>query len=153
MRKVFFSIGLIFIFHNLSFAQQSAQLKWMLGVWKLNVGSGVIVEEWKIANDSTLTGKSSFVKNGTDTVPQETIELAYRNGDWYYSPIVKNQNNGQPVPFKIILLKGTEFISENPTHDFPQRIAYRRIKNQLFASIEGKRNGKYGKQNFDFVTE
>jgi Domain of unknown function (DUF6265) len=153
MRKVFFSIGLIFIFHNLSFAQQSTQFKWMLGVWKLNVGSGVIVEEWKIANDSTLTGKSSFVKNGTDTVPQETIELAYRNGDWYYSPIVKNQNNGQPVPFKIILLKGTEFISENPTHDFPQRIAYRRIKNQLFASIEGKRNGKYGKQNFDFVTE
>jgi len=125
----------------------------MAGTWKINTGSGSIVEQWHIANDSTLSGKSSFVKNGTDTIPQETIELAFRNGDWYYIPTVKNQNNSQPVSFKVILLKGSEFISENPAHDFPQRIAYRRIKNQLFASIEGRRNGKYSKQNFDFITE
>jgi Domain of unknown function (DUF6265) len=135
------------------FSQKTEAVKWMTGTWKINAGAGTIVEEWKIANDSTLSGKSYFVKNGTDTIPQETIELSFRNGDWYYIPTVKNQNNAQPVSFKIILLKGTEFISENPAHDFPQRIAYRRIKNQLFASIEGKRNGKYGKQNFDFVTE
>jgi hypothetical protein len=111
------------------------------------------LEQWQIANDSTLIGKSLFVKNGTDTIPQETIELAFRNGEWFYIPTVINQNNAQPVRFKVIFSKGTEFISENPAHDFPQRIAYRRIKNQLFASIEGKKNGKYGKQNFDFVTE
>jgi hypothetical protein len=134
-------------------AQKSEQLKWISGTWKINTGNGTIVEQWQIANDSTLAGKSYFVKNGTDTIQQETIELSFRNGDWHYIPTVKNQNNNQPVAFKIIFLRGTEFISENPAHDFPQRIAYRRIKNQLFASIEGKRNGKYGKQNFDFVTE
>jgi Domain of unknown function (DUF6265) len=128
-------------------------MKWMVGSWKINTGSGSIVEQWQITNDSTLSGKSYFVKNGTDTIPQETIELAFRNGDWFYIPTVKNQNNGHPVSFKVILLKGPEFISENPAHDFPQRIAYRRIKNQLFASIEGRRNGNYGKQNFDFITE
>jgi Domain of unknown function (DUF6265) len=134
-------------------AQKSEQMKWMVGTWKINTGNGIIVEQWQIANDSTLSGKSYFIKNNTDTIPQETIELSCRNGDWHYIPTVKNQNNNQPVAFKIIFLRGTEFISENPAHDFPQRIAYRRIKNQLFASIEGKRNGKYGKQNFDFVTE
>ncbi|NBP69944.1 MAG: hypothetical protein EBU52_14495 [Cytophagia bacterium] len=40
-----------------------------------------------------------------------------------------------------------------PTHDFPQRIAYRRVKNQLYASIEGLKKGKYQKQNFDFILE
>jgi hypothetical protein len=134
-------------------SQQNVQMQWIAGTWKIKGGSGTIVEQWLIENDSTLKGKSYFIKNDTDTIPQETIELAFRNGDWYYIPIVKNQNNNQPVAFKIIFLRGTEFISENPTHDFPQRIAYRRIKNQLFASIEGKKNGKYGKQNFDFVTE
>lgn len=136
-----------------SSAQKIDQMKWMVGTWKINAGANIIVEEWKVNNDSTIAGKSYFIKNGTDTIPQETIELAFRNGDWYYIPTVKNQNNAQPVPFKVIFLRGMEFISENPAHDFPQRIAYRRIKNQLFASIEGKRNGKYSKQNFDFLTE
>jgi Domain of unknown function (DUF6265) len=151
MRKLIIIIYL-FIIAN-SYAQKSDQLKWMVGTWKINAGSSPIVEQWQIANDSTLTGKSFFVKNDTDTILQETIELAFRNGDWHYIPTVRNQNNAQPVSFKFVFLKGTEFISENPTHDFPQRIAYRRIKNQLFASIEGKKNGKYGKQNFDFTNE
>lgn len=134
-------------------AQKAEQMKWMVGTWKINTGNGSIIEQWQITNDSTLSGKSYFIKNGADTIPQETIELSFRNGEWYYIPTIKNQNNAQPVSFKVIFLKGTEFISENRAHDFPQRIAYRRIKNQLFASIEGKRNGKYGKQNFDFVNE
>jgi hypothetical protein len=145
-----------------SSAQKIDQMKWVVGTWKINAGANIIVEEWKVNNDSTIAGKSYFIKNarlndgvgqGTDTIPQETIELAFRNGDWYYIPTVKNQNNAQPVPFKVIFLRGMEFISENPAHDFPQRIAYRRIKNQLFASIEGKRNGKYSKQNFDFISK
>ena len=134
-------------------AQKTEQVKWLAGIWKINTGKGVIVEEWKLLNDSTLAGKSYFIQNSTDTIPQETIELSFRNGDWYYIPTVKNQNNTQPVPFKVIFLRGTEFISENPSHDFPQRIAYRRMNNQLFASIEGRKNGKYSKQNFDFRSE
>lgn len=132
---------------------QADALKWIVGSWKINNGATQVVEEWQQSNDSTFAGKSYFVKNNRDTIPQETIELAYRNGSWSYIPTVNNQNNGQPVLFKLIFLKGTEFICENPKHDFPQRIAYRRIGNQLFASIEGKRNGKHSKQNFDFIFE
>ncbi len=132
---------------------QADALKWIVGSWKINNGTTQVVEEWQQSNDSTFAGKSYFVKNNRDTIPQETIELAYRNGSWSYIPTVNNQNNGQPVLFKLIFLKGTEFICENPKHDFPQRIAYRRIGNQLFASIEGKRNGKHSKQNFDFIFE
>lgn len=151
MKKAF--AYLLFLCTTNVAAQKSEQLKWMTGTWKINAGSGTIVEQWQIANDSTLTGKTFFLKSSTDTIPQETIELVYRSGNWQFISTVQGQNNNQPVSFKVIFLKGTEFISENPEHDFPQRIAYRRIKNQLFASIEGRKNGKYGKQNFDFAAE
>ena len=144
---------LALLFCSAIFSQKTEEVKWLIGTWKINTPNGTVVEKWQFKNDSTLEGKSCFVRNNTDTIPQEKIEMAFRNGDWYYIPTVSNQNNNQPVSFKVIFTRGTEFISENPTHDFPQRIAYRRIKNQLFASIEGKRNGKYGKQNFDFSIE
>jgi fructose-specific component phosphotransferase system IIB-like protein len=153
MKKQFLYLIISVAFTFTSAAQKSEQMKWMTGTWKMNAGSSVIAVQWQIANDSILTGKSYFIKDGKDTIPQETIEMANRNGDWYYIPTVKNQNNAQPVYFKVIFLEAIEFISENPAHDFPQRIAYRRIKNQLFASIEGRQNGKYGKQNFDFLSD
>lgn len=151
--KLYFIALLLLLSPTLARAQQSESMKWMVGTWKIATPGGTVIETWQLANDSTLVGKSSFVKSKTETIPQETMELAYRGGDWYYIPTVQNQNNAQPVRFKVIFAKGTEFISENPAHDFPQRIAYRRIKQSLFASIEGKKNGRYGKQNFDFVAE
>ncbi|WP_353550472.1 DUF6265 family protein [Sediminibacterium sp. KACHI17] len=137
----------------ISYGQNNSAVQWMIGTWKISTPQGTILEIWQTKNDSTLQGRSLFVKSNGDSIPQETIELAYRKGDWYYSPTVMNQNDGNAVPFKIIFMRGTEFISENPTHDFPQRIAYRRIKQHMYASIEGKRNGKYSKQNFDFTNE
>jgi hypothetical protein len=150
---VYCLLVMLLLFGNKAYTQQSETFKWLTGTWKISAGAGTIVEQWHIVNDSTLAGKSIYVKNGKDTIPQETVELVYRNGDWYYISTVPSQNNHQPVKFKVIYVKGAEFISENPAHDFPQRIAYRRIKHQLFASIEGKKNGRYGKQNFDFTGE
>jgi Domain of unknown function (DUF6265) len=144
-------LSLLMLSCNLLKAQRSAAFNWLEGTWVIQTGKGAIVEKWTLADDSTLKGQSFFVKDGKDTIPQEKIELSYRNGNWSYIPTALGQNNDQPVEFSIIFFKGTEFVAENPAHDFPQRIAYRRIKEQLYASIEGKRNGKYGKQNFDFM--
>lgn len=128
-------------------------MSWLVGVWKITTDRGTIVERWIQLNDSTLNGINYFVKAAGDSSLQETLELSYRKGQWVYSSRVKGQNNNQTISFTVTFVRGTEFISENPAHDFPQRIAYRRIKNNLFASIEGKRNGRLGKQNFDFVLE
>jgi Domain of unknown function (DUF6265) len=132
-------------------AQSTAPLAWMVGKWKIQTPGGVILEEWKNVDDTTLAGRSVFIRNNSDTSVQENVILSIRNGQWYYTPTVASQNNALPVPFKIIFLKGSEFIAENTAHDFPQRISYRRIQSQLFASIEGRKNGRYTKQNFDFV--
>lgn len=138
---------------NTAYAQKADAVKWLVGVWKINTGQGVVVEKWKLVNDSTLIGKSVFVKAPGDSALQESLEMSLRKGEWTYTSTVQGQNNNKPVGFKVIFLKGTEFISENPTHDFPQRIAYRRIKNMIYASIEGKNNGRFSKRNFDFIGE
>ena len=143
-------LAFLIIFHE-GYAQKGDAMKWMVGTWTLHTRQGTVLERWKQVNDSTLSGKSVVVKAPNDTLPQESLELALRRGKWSYTSTVQGQNDNQPVSFPIIFLRGTEFVSENPNHDFPQRIAYRRINNQLFASIEGKNDGRYNKMNFDFI--
>ncbi|AEE48787.1 DUF6265 family protein [Haliscomenobacter hydrossis] len=155
MNRISLPLGLLFaLLCSIVFGQKSDALKWVLGTWKMNTGNGLIVENWKILNDSTLYGKSVFVRNGTDTVPQESLELAYRKGIWSYISTVQGQNNNQHVAFKVVFQRGSEFICENPAHDFPQRIAYQRISaTQMLASIEGLRKGRFSKQNFNYSQE
>ena len=131
-------------------SQRNVPLQWLTGTWKIQTTKGPIIEEWKQADDSTFVGRSILIQNAKDTLILEKISLAFRNGEWFYIPQVTDQNNNQPVHFKVIFLKGTEFIAENPAHDFPQRINYRRIANTMFASVEGRNQGKYNKQNFDY---
>jgi hypothetical protein len=152
MKKIILSLT-IFVFAMQTHAQTTEAFKWLTGTWKINTGQGYVVEQWDLLNDSTYSGRSFFVKPSNDTLPQESIQLVLRKGSWYYIPTVIGQNNSKPVTFKVQFVGRAEFICINPDHDFPQRIAYRRIKNQLFASIEGLNKGKYAKQNFDFSLE
>lgn len=150
--RLTYLIGLIafVLFSQSAIAQKIQPLLWLVGTWQIPSPTGTTVEQWKPINDSTLFGKSYFVKSNGDTIPQETIELRIRKGQWAFIPTVSGQNNNQPTIFSVIFIGKEEFISTNPAHDFPQRITYRRIKNQLLASIEGTRKGRYTKQNFDF---
>jgi hypothetical protein len=132
--------------------QKNSLLTWITGTWKIKTSNGgTIVESWVQVNDSTFHGSSVWVKATGDTIPQEALQLVNRANQWLYIPTVNSQNNNQPVPFKVIFIGKNEFISENPSHDFPQRISYRRLGTQMFASIEGNAKGKYSKQNFDFT--
>ncbi len=50
--------------------------------------------------------------------------------------------NREPVPFKLLRISETEVVFENPTHDFPQRIIYRKRDPGLWARIEAGEPGK-----------
>ncbi len=150
MKKSTLPLLLLISLATCSYSQQANEFKWLVGTWKINLKGGSIVERWKFTNDSTFTGKSFFVKNNSDSIPQELLEFARRKGRWNYISKVQGQNNNLPVSFEVITEMPNEFIAVNPTHDFPQRIAYRKIGEKIYASIEGKKNGKYRKENFDF---
>jgi Domain of unknown function (DUF6265) len=115
------------------------QFKWLQGNWMLKKkNGGAIMENWLLSNDTTLSGESlSFSATGMSKV-SETLELVYRNNQYYYISTVKEQNNNQAVIFTITSHTDTSFVAENPEHDFPKRITYILTKtDSLHAFIDG----------------
>jgi hypothetical protein len=52
------------------------------------------------------------------------------------------------TPFRLTGLSATEAVFENPQHDYPQRIIYRKSGNRLDARIEGVDKGKARSEDF-----
>jgi hypothetical protein len=124
--------------------------KWITGNWKTNLPKGYIIESWSAQNDSLLTSSSYIIKPNGDSILQEKVNLEYRNGNTFFTPIVSGQNNEQPVVFKLISNKDNQLVFENPEHDFPQKIVYKLLsKNKILAWIEGKIKGEFKKKEFN----
>lgn len=99
------------------------------------------MEKWTSVNDTLMSGKAYEMVNG-DSSLSESIQLVIRDGAIYYIPSVINQNDGQPVPFKMISNENGKFIFENREHDFPSTIMYEiQSDSVLNASIAGKIKG------------
>ncbi len=121
---------------------QLEKTSWLLGFWRNISPRGTAYEIWTKESDSSYAGTSILVK-GRDTMTQETIRLVQSGADLYYIPTVSGQNGGQPVSFKMSVANADSFLFENPTHDFPTKISYKRIgADSLVAQISGKMNGK-----------
>lgn len=119
-----------------------AQAGWLLGTWQVRSGDHLTFETWTQQSPGRFSGKS-YVLKGADSMVLETISLEQRPGGLYYIPSVSNQNRGQPVLFKAILLTKDSMVFENPEHDFPQQISYRRAgADTAVAAISGKKNGR-----------
>ncbi len=118
------------------------------GTWKMTTKRGAVCEEWKKVNDKHLQSRGYFLR-GADTIITERVALTLNpDGVIYYTSTVENQNNQQPIAFKLTAAEGTRFSFENPSHDFPKRIVYRFIgTDSLHAFIDdGTETGK--RQNF-----
>ncbi len=125
----------------------------LVGNWKMETKKGFLYEHWYTVNDSTLQNKSYRV-HGTDTIPQEKVELKIFNGVITYTSTVASQNNQQPVTFTLVSNNNGNYIFENKGHDFPQQISYQlKDANTLNASISGNINGKYREIPFNYRRE
>lgn len=117
-------------------------LKWLVGSWESVSLEEKSFENWKEVSETTLLGESGTIK-GSDTVISETISIEQRGNELFYIPTVKDQNNGEPVSFKLSQASNGTFVFENAAHDFPQKITYtQKAPNILLAKISGKLNGK-----------
>lgn len=125
-----------------------SELQWLNGWWQKATPEGIVFEEWHMSGDA-MAGRSGFIK-GKDTMISETISLESKGGDIYYIPTVKGQNNDQPVPFRFTGAAADSFIFENPEHDFPSKIVYKKLSaTSLVATISGKIQGKEQAESFD----
>lgn len=126
-------------------------LHWLIGTWKSVSNEETSVEIWRKENDSLLTGKS-YVLVKADTVFSEKMQLRQREADLLFIVTVSDQNKAEPVTFKFMNFDKGEFSFVNKDHDFPQRIIYKNPQPDfLCARIEGTKNGKFQKIDFNFL--
>lgn len=148
---VIFFMSAIFSAQSQNFSDNDFKsLQSLQGIWKMETGRGPIYEEWQVKSNNKLSGRSYRINN-SDTVIMERIELYIEGNSIIYSPVVSNQNNEQPVAFKLISNTGNRYIFENKEHDFPQRIIYNLVsKDSVHARIEGMRNGQERGSDFKY---
>jgi uncharacterized protein DUF6265 len=115
------------------------RLEWMSGCWSSDDGKEHIDECWMKPAGQSMIGISRTIAGGK-TVFTEYAQIRESNGEIAY--IVSLGLSAKPVAFKLIRSSEREAVFENPTHDFPQRIIYRRESaGSLFARIEGAEKG------------
>ena len=125
------------------------KMNWLLGNWKNEMPEGVLTETWTKENDSTFSGTTYFIINKKDTVHSEAIILKQLNDELIYRPTVKGQNNDEPVDFKLSSESENSFSFENPKHDYPQKIVYKKVnETYLVATISGMQQGKQSSDSY-----
>ena len=118
--------------------QGVAAVRWLEACWEMNAGSRRVVERWRPLERGEMQGSSRTVV-GTREVESERLRI-YAVGD---TLIYDAQPSGQPrAEFRGRATEPDAVAFENPAHDFPQRISYRKVgTDSLVARIEGERNG------------
>lgn len=125
------------------------KMSWLVGEWENKMPEGILTETWTKSNDSTFIGKTLFI-NEKDTLHSEEIVLTQKGETLLYIPTVKGQNDNKPVEFKMTESKTeNEFAFENPKHDYPQKIVYKKVSDtNLVATISGKQEGKPSSESY-----
>ncbi len=114
-------------------------LAWMAGCWEQRAAGRVTQEHWMAPSGGTMIGMSRTVAGGA-TRGWEFLRIAYASGTLTYIA----QPSGQAeTAFAASSVSDTLVAFDNPTHDFPQRIVYRRVTpDSVVARISAVRNGQ-----------
>lgn len=147
------SLTALFAAMMLVFAVPSVQsgaldeLAWLEGEWQRQTRSGPAIERWE--RDGNAFVGEGLVTRGSETVSIEALLLVEIAGEVYY--IAKPPENPYPVAFRLVSTDDGAFVFENTTHDFPQRIIYRRIGDDgMVAAIEGPGQADGEPQRIEF---
>lgn len=121
-------------------------LDWLSGRWCTTQGEERIEEIWLAPHGNTLLGLSRTM-NAERTVAFEYLRIVDDGVLQYIA-----QPGGRPPTAFRLSAGGEQWLRfENPAHDFPQRIEYRRDGDNLHAEIAGPgENGETLAISFDY---
>jgi hypothetical protein len=123
------------------------ELDWLSGSWEATLDEARLEEHWIPARGKTVLGVNRTVV-GDRTVAFEFLRLEERPDGIYY---VAHPNARAGTEFKLTRLDAREAVFENPEHDHPKLIRYRRnADGTLYVQIEGDEKGKRVTQDFDY---
>lgn len=110
------------------------RLDWLAGCWERRAGERVVLEMWMAPAGGMMLGASRTVVAGR-TRDFEHLKLETVGDTLIYTALPARQRE---TSFRATTLPDSGFTVDNPTHDFPTRISYRRIgPDSLVARIEG----------------
>jgi hypothetical protein len=99
---------------------------WLIGSWQAESGATTITETWVVASPITLEGRGVTRAKADGTVRDaEDLRLVAMGDGVFY--VAKVAHNERPVAFRLTACSEGTLVFENPAHDFPRRLEYRRV--------------------------
>jgi Domain of unknown function (DUF6265) len=129
-------------------AARVAQVGWLAGCWEQAAGPRLVEEQWSRPRGGLMLGAGRTVRGDT-LVEYEQTRIFERGGRLVFGA---NPSGQASAEFESIQLSDSAVTFENPAHDFPQRVMYRRRgADSLIARVEGMRNGKLRGVDFPYA--
>ena len=115
------------------------RLGWLSGCWELRSGARLVEEQWMVPRGGLMMGMSRTSRNDS-IVEFEQIRIETRPRGVYF---VASPSRQATAEFLATAITDSSATFENPAHDFPRKIAYRRQgADSLVGTIEGPRGGQ-----------
>lgn len=120
---------------------------WLQGCWQSGSADPVVEEYWMPPRAKSMLGMGRTVRGGT-LAEYESVLIQEQDGRLAY----RAQPSGQPgAVFLASTATDSEVVFENPQHDFPQQVGYRRDgADGLVGWIAGTRGGQPRRVEFPY---
>ena len=107
---------------------------WLSGCWEMRVGDRYTMEMWMPPAGGTMMGASRTTRAGV-VREYEQLRLHTSGDTLVYTALPSGQ---KMTDFKSTTVSETSLVFENPTHDFPKKVMYRRVgADSVVARVEG----------------
>ena len=111
-------------------------LDWLAGYWLSCEDGREVSETWSARRGGIMLGSGVTIGRQAFSWEQMRIEAAIPGPD-DLSLISRPRGADVDTAFRLVRSGPSEAVFENPAHDFPVRILYRRSGDRLTARIEG----------------
>jgi Domain of unknown function (DUF6265) len=146
MRAALISLALVMAGSAQAAPADVDRLSWMAGAWMREADGVVTRETWLAPLGGVMAGVSQANRPGRKA-QVEFGTITDEPGGVTFTARVEGQ---APTPFVLKPGGPDEAVFENLTHDFPQRVIYRRCGEDLCAAIEGTLGGKLETQTWRY---
>jgi hypothetical protein len=123
------------------------------GNWVMKTKRSTFREVWTKIGEGSWQGTSWRIV-GSDSVKQDEMTLRLDGDAIYYSIAAVQDATGQPVLYKLRVLKKVGFVAENLEASYPQKIIYRfKDGKHMDAHFEGKHEKTFSEIILQYVRE
>jgi len=145
-------VSQIFLALLLAIGSQQAgaieRVGWLQGCWQTSSPQRIIEEHWTAPRGRSMLGAGRTLR-GDSLVEYELVVVSERTGVLTYHAHPSGQTG---AIFTARAVADSMVVFENPAHDFPQRVGYRRIgTDSLLAWIEGSVQGTTRRVEFPYA--